>query len=249
MNKAEYITSKVVENKEIAKGIFRLAVEGEFSANPGQFYMVRAWEKEPMLSRPLSLHKLEKDKIYFLYQVCGEGTEILKYLKAGDDIKVTGPLGNGFDTEAMKGRIAIVAGGIGIAPFNYVAEKLKENFNVESVDLYGGFRSEVYAVEEMKKSLDSVYISTEDGNLGQKGYVTENLNLKGYDMVLCCGPEIMMNKVINICKEQGIKVLVSTEKRMACGVGACLVCTCKTKDGNKRSCKDGPVFPGEDLVI
>lgn len=249
MNKAEYITSKVVENKEIAKGIFRLAVEGEFSANPGQFYMVRAWEKEPMLSRPLSLHKLEKDKIYFLYQVCGEGTEILKYLKAGDDIKVTGPLGNGFDTEAMKGRIAIVAGGIGIAPFNYVAEKLKENLNVESVDLYGGFRSEVYAVEEMKKSLDSVYISTEDGNLGQKGYVTENLNLKGYDMVLCCGPEIMMNKVINICKEQGIKVLVSTEKRMACGVGACLVCTCKTKDGNKRSCKDGPVFPGEDLVI
>ncbi len=211
--------------------------------------MVRAWEKEPVLSRPLSLHKLEKDKIYFLYQVCGEGTEILKSLKAGDDIKVTGPLGNGFDTEAMKGRIAIVAGGIGVAPFNHVAEKLKENTNVESVDLYGGFRSEVYAVEEMKKNLNSVYISTEDGNLGQKGYVTENLNLKGYDMVLCCGPEIMMNKVINICKEQRVKVLVSTEKRMACGVGACLVCTCKTKNGNKRSCKDGPVFPGEDLVI
>lgn len=249
MNKAEYITSKVAENKEIAKGIFRLAIEGEFSANPGQFYMVRAWEKEPVLSRPLSLHKLEKDKIYFLYQVCGEGTEILKSLKPGDDINLTGPLGNGFDTKGMKGRIAIVAGGIGIAPFNYVAEKLKDNIHIEAVDLYAGFRNEVYAVEEMTETLDRVHISTENGSFGQKGYVTENLNLKGYDMVLCCGPEIMMNKVIEICKAQKVKVLVSTEKRMACGVGACLVCTCKTKQGNKRSCKDGPVFPGEDLVI
>ena len=85
--------------------------------------------------------------------------------------------------------------------------------------------------------------------VGHKGYVTELFNPENYDVVLCCGPEIMMKKVVKMCKEKNVPVYVSMENHMACGVGACLVCTCKTKDGNKRTCKDGPVFLGEDIVI
>ncbi|WP_040212856.1 dihydroorotate dehydrogenase electron transfer subunit [Clostridium polynesiense] len=245
----EYRISRVLENEELAQRVYRLAVEGSYAAFPGQFYMLRAWENEPLLSRPISVHKVEDNKIHFIYQVCGQGTEILKSLKYGDEIKLTGPLGNGFPVGDLKGNIAIVSGGIGIAPFNYVVEKLKDNSEVNSIDIYAGFRSEVYAVDEMERWAESINIATEDGSTGYKGYVTDILNLENCDMVLCCGPEIMMNKVVKICREKGVKVLVSTEKRMACGVGACLGCTCKTKDGNKRSCKEGPVFSGDDLIL
>ena len=141
--------------------------------------------------------------------------------------------------------MAIVAGGIGIAPMNYLIKQIK---NCE-IDLYAGFRDVNYSLDELGKYVKSVYIATESGNKGHKGYITEILQVENYDLVLCCGPEIMMKKVVDMCSEKNINVYVSMEKRMACGIGACLVCTCKTKEGNKRSCKDGPVFNGRDLIF
>ena len=138
----------------------------------------------------------------------------------------------------------MVSGGIGTAPMLEVAKKLKENNNAYKLDLYAGFRDEIYLIDEIKNYVDGAYISTNSGKYGHKGFITEILNVEEYDTVLCCGPEIMMKKVIDICKEKNVKIYVSMEKHMACGVGACLVCTCKTKDGNKRTCKDGPVFDG-----
>ena len=129
-----------------------------------------------------------------------------------------------------------------------MVNKLKENKNVTYIGVYAGFRRGVYGVSNIEKSADKLIITTEDGSSGKKGYVTDGLDLASYDMVLCCGPEVMMNKVVNLCKELKVPCLVSTEKRMACGVGACFGCTCKTKDGNKRSCVEGPVFKGEDLI-
>ena len=125
-----------------------------------------------------------------------------------------------------------------------VAKKLRENNNASKLDLYAGFRDEVYLIEEIKEYADEVFLTTNTGKYGHKGFVTDVLKPEDYDVVLCCGPEIMMKKVIEMCKEKNVKIQVSMEKHMACGVGACLVCTCKTKDGHKRTCKDGPVFDG-----
>lgn len=243
--KMEYTVNKVLENVEISEGIYKLSIGGEFSANPGQFYMLRSWGTEPVLSRPISICDVSDDGISFLYEVRGRGTRLFKDLRSGDSLELLGPLGNGFDVSSIKGKVAIVAGGIGIAPMFYTAKSLEG----AQIDLYGGFRDQVYLTDEFKGYVDNVYISTDSGKVGHKGFVTDMLEPSGYDVVLCCGPEVMMQKVSKMCIEHRVQCFVSMEKHMACGIGACLVCTCKTKDGNKRTCKDGPVFSGEDVIF
>lgn len=241
----KYSIHQVSENIEVTKGVYKLSVLGSFDCTPGQFYMLRAWDKEPILWRPISIYDYDENKISFLYQVVGQGTEIIAKLMPGDEIKLMGSFGNGFPVKELSGKVALVVGGIGIAPMLPVLKTL-ENC---TTDLYAGFRDDVYAIDEMKDYANSVHISTESGRVGHKGYVTDLFNAADYDVVLCCGPEVMMNKVIKQCNEAGIKLYVSMEKHMACGVGACLVCTCKTTSGNKRTCKDGPVFLGSDVII
>jgi dihydroorotate dehydrogenase electron transfer subunit len=243
--KMNCLSEKVYENIEIEDGIFKLTIKGKFDGKPGQFYMIRCWNKEPLLSRPISINHIDEEKIVFLYQVVGEGTELLSTLKKSEDIEITGPLGNGFDIDSIKGKVAIIAGGIGIAPMQYVTESLKNC----KIDVYAGFRDKSYIIDEFKQFSQNINISTETGKEGYKGYITDLVKPESYDVVLCCGPEIMMNKVIKLCKDKNVRLYVSMEKHMACGVGACLVCTCKTKHGNKRTCKEGPVFLGDDIVI
>lgn len=241
----KYSVEKVHSNEKIEEGMYKLTVQGEFDAKPGQFYLLRAWDIEPILSRPISVHDVEGDKISFLYSVIGRGTEILSSLQAGDELKLTGPLGNGFPVEKLKGKIALVAGGIGIAPMLYLAKQL----NKETTDLYAGFRKYSKIVDNVDKYVNNLFLSTESGDKGHKGYVTDILKVEDYDVVVCCGPEIMMSKVIKMCEEKNVTSYVSMENRMACGIGACLVCTCKTKNGRKRTCNEGPVFLGEELII
>lgn len=236
---------KVKENIEIAPGIFKLTVKGDFQARPGQFYMLKAWEEGIILPRPISVHDVDEQGISFLYAVVGKGTKVLSKLKENDEVNIMGPLGNGFEVENIRGKVAVVAGGIGIAPMNYLVKSLKDC----KIDLYAGFREFSYSVEELEECVNSVQISTETGKIGYKGFVTDLLKPEEYDLVLCCGPEIMMKKVVDMCIKKKVEVYISMENRMACGIGACLVCTCKTKEGNKRTCKDGPVFNGKDLVF
>lgn len=240
-----FSTSLVHENVEVFKNVFKLTIKGKFTGKPGQFYMLRAWDEYPLLSRPISIHCIDNEEIVFLYQNIGEGTKILSKLKKNDAIQITGPLGNGFDTQKIKGKAAIVSGGIGTAPMLYLAKSLKDC----DIDLYAGFKDGCYGLNSFKGYVNSINISTETGICGHKGYVTEMLKPELYDVVVCCGPEIMMSKVVKMCREKDVPVYVSMEKHMACGVGACLVCTCKTKNGNKRTCKDGPVFFGDDLIL
>ena len=240
-----FSTSLVHENVEVFKNVFKLTIKGKFTGKPGQFYMLRAWDEYPLLSRPISIHCIDNEEIVFLYQNIGEGTKILSKLKKNDAIQITGPLGNGFDTQKIKGKVAIVSGGIGTAPMLYLAKFLKDC----DIDLYAGFKDGCYELDSYKGYVNSINISTETGICGHKGYVTEMLKPELYDVVVCCGPEIMMSKVIKMCREKDIPVYVSMEKHMACGVGACLVCTCKLYILLKRTCKDGPVFFGDDLIL
>lgn len=246
--KYKHIVCKVMDNKIISEGIFKLSVEGRFKGAPGQFYMLRSWDKEPLLWRPISIHSIEGNHIEFLYQLVGDGTKLLSQLKAGEEVKLIGPLGNGFNIEEARGKVAVVSGGIGTAPMRYVVEELNKKENVE-VHVFSGFRDKIFGLEEIEALGVEVKTSTEDGSSGHKGYVTEIFNARDYDLVLCCGPEVMMYRVVYMCKAVGTKVYISEEKKMACGIGACLVCTCKTVHGNKRTCKDGPVFNGEDIEV
>lgn len=241
----KYSQETVRDNREIAKDIFNMTIEGSFPAIPGQFYMLKAWEDGLILPRPISVHDVTEQGISFLYAAVGKGTKILSKLSAGDKIELMGPLGNGFQLDSIKGKVAIVTGGIGVAPVTYLIKQLKDC----KVDLYAGFRDQDYSIENLEEFINKVNLATESGRKGHKGYITEILKVEDYDVVICCGPEVMMKKVVAMCNEKNVPVYASMENRMACGVGACLVCTCKTTGGNKRTCKDGPVFSGKDLIF
>ena len=243
-----YYETKVLENSEVTDGIYKLVIEDKNSVKPGQFYMILP--KTAVLGRPISVCKTENDTVTFCYAVIGKGTKEFASMKKGDAIKVFGPLGNGFDVDTIvkeNKRIAIVGGGIGTAPMIKTAADLKNADSLCYIHSFFGFRDDVYLEEEIKTYSDEYSCTTNTGSHGHKGFVTDLLKPEEFDIVLCCGPEIMMQKVVNMCKESGTKVLISMEKHMACGVGACRVCTCKTKGGNKRTCKDGPVFDGYEV--
>ncbi len=231
--------SKILYNKSLTETVREIAVEGSFKGRMGQFYMVRAWDEYPVLSRPLSIHDLEDDRIVFLYRVCGEGTRILAGKKPGDEINIDGPFGKGFPMET--GRIALVGGGLGTAPLMFAAKTIRKS-SPERLDIYLG-----YSDEDINSNRFSVYADSMQIDIG--GFVTESLDPSKYDLILACGPEPMMEALVKKARPYGAKVFVSMEKRMACGIGACLVCTCKTKNGNKKTCKDGPVFAGEDVFF
>lgn len=240
----KYTNSRIVSNFEISDGIFKMVVEDDQEVKAGQFYMLKN-NGETLLPRPISICEKETNgTITFVYAAVGTGTKEFSKLKKDDNIQLTGPLGNGFNTEKDFEKVALVSGGIGTAPMLELAKRLRHKNEDIIMDLYSGFRDDVYLIEEIKAYVNNAYISTNSGKYGHKGFVTDLLDVEQYDTVLCCGPEIMMKKVVEICKAKNIKVYVSMEKHMACGVGACLVCTCKTKDGHKRTCKDGPVFDG-----
>lgn len=244
----EYINARVLSNEEISNGIYKMIIENEKDVLAGQFFMLKP-RINAVLPRPISVSKVDKNTLTFVYALVGKGTNEFASLKENDTIELFGPLGNGFNIKNNLKKIALVCGGIGIAPMVEVAKKFKEiNENIK-IDVYAGFRNDTYLIDDLKEYVDNIYISTDTGNFGHRGFITDILNVDKYEEILCCGPEIMMEKVVNMCKEKNVSVYVSMEKHMACGIGACLVCTCKTKDGNKRTCKDGPVFSGEDVVF
>lgn len=243
-----YNKSKVLSNEKIVDGIYKMVCEDENEIKPGQFYMLKL-NGQTLLPRPISICEKEGNKITFVYAVVGAGTEEFSKLREGEYINLTGPLGNGFNLDKDLGKVALVSGGIGTAPMLEVAKKLRENRPEGIIDVYAGFRDDIYFQEELSKYANKIDITTNTGKYGHKGFVTEILKVEEYDTVLCCGPEVMMKAVVDMCKAKNVKVYVSMEKHMACGVGACLVCTCKTKDGHKRTCKDGPVFDGDYVEL
>ncbi|WP_138493514.1 dihydroorotate dehydrogenase electron transfer subunit [Paenibacillus pinistramenti] len=226
----------ILDNVQLSSGIFRMTVRSESGGLPGQFYMLRAWSTSPLLSRPISIFDIEGDQLHFLYQTAGEGTRLLSQLRAGDRIGLEGPFGNGFP--AASGKIALAGGGIGIAPLYYALKHLPQ------AEVYLGFSREPYLVAEFERLSSRVTV-----DIG--GYITDQIDLTAYDQVWVCGPEPMMKAMQRKNEAAGAagKVFVSLENRMACGIGACLVCSTKTSGGRRKACADGPVFPVEEVVF
>lgn len=238
--------TKIIENKIISTNIYRLTLEIENinDIKPGQFFMLKTLDNSFLLPRPISVNDIGVNTVTFVYRIQGIGTKRLSSLVAEDEIQVTGPLGNGFNLDLLKGKVAVIGGGLGIAPLLYLTKKLNKN-----ADVYLGYKDEVFLIDEFTKYAKKVVVVTEEGNLGLKGFVTDHIDYNNYDIVVTCGPEIMMNKIVKRCSELNKKCLLSLERRMACGLGVCLGCTVETVNGNKRACKDGPIFLGEEVII
>lgn len=242
-----YIESSVVDNKRVSEDIYVLRVERNAAeARPGQFYMLKSWNTELTLMRPISIFKAEADTLWFMYRIVGLGTERLSSLQKDAKIKLLGPCGNGYPYEELQGKVAVVGGGVGIPPLCETSKILKANG--VAVDAYLGYRDDLFAVEDFEPWCENIFVSTEKGEEGYKGFVTDLLDPAKYDAVLTCGPEVMMRKVAAMCAAEGTTCYCSLEHRMACGIGACLGCSIRTRNGMKRVCKDGPVFNAADLL-
>ena len=245
---------RVLRQKAVASDIRRLTValpkEGP-RPHAGQFYMLRCWgaAETPVLSRPISVHDVDEREgtLTFLYQIKGEGTQKLAHLAWGQTLTLTGPCGNGFDVAAAAaaGRVAVVGGGIGVAPLLLLCRELAAAGC--KPELYAGFRDAPYALEDFLPYCAAISVATDSGAVGYHGLVTGILHPEKFDLVLTCGPNVMMQGVYRLCAEKGVPCLASLERKMACGLGACLGCTCHTKVGPKTICQDGPVFPAQEV--
>ncbi len=251
---------KVVESKEIVKDIFSLTVENEWmakEAKAGQFVNLYTNDAARLLPRPISICDADREKntIRFVYRIAGKGTREFSELKAGDELMGLGTIGNGFALSKGENLI-LIGGGIGIPPMLCCAKELKK-LGKRVVAVLGYRNADTFLLEEFKEICETV-VATEDGSLGTKGNVIDAIkeeNVSG-DMILACGPMPMLRGIKKYSEENGIKAQISLEERMACGVGACLGCVCRTvkKDdhshvNNARVCKDGPVFMAEDVDI
>ncbi len=239
----------VLENKKIKKDFFILELAAEKQLPeilPGQFIQIKIDDSpKTFLRRPFSFHDVDyvKNTIKLLVQVAGKGTESLISRKTGDKLELVGPLGNSFSIPGKGEKSLLVGGGCGIAPLYYLAKHLKSN-NL-NFDILMGFRNRERILEyDEYRKLAPVYITTEDGSEGEKGFVTNHSRLAeaNYTRIFCCGPDPMMRAVGKYAKAHGIDCEVSLENLMACGFGVCLCCVVDTVDGNVCSCTDGPVF-------
>ncbi|MFN3346244.1 MAG: dihydroorotate dehydrogenase electron transfer subunit [Candidatus Bipolaricaulaceae bacterium] len=232
----------VLEQREIAPAVFILRVGGEFTAQPGQFFLLRSWEVHPLLSRPMSVFDLSPGSLSFLYAVRGEGTRLLSRLRPGDVLRVFGPLGRGWARAA--GRVALVGGGLGLAPLFYTTKVFGPPLSI-----FLGFKDLPFLVEEFR-AFREVRVATErpGGYPGAcSGLVTDVFEPHGHSAVYACGPVPMLRALHHKCQAAGVPLYVSLEERLACGIGACLGCTVFTRKGPARLCREGPVFPAQEV--
>jgi dihydroorotate dehydrogenase electron transfer subunit len=244
----------IKENRQINNDYFILELSGNSylpQLKPGQFVQVKVeGSTETFLRRPFSIHDVdyEKNIIKLLIQIAGKGTEKLSKLNKGEVLNIIYPLGNSFSLPAENSRILLIGGGCGVAPLLFLGKYLKTNGY--SLDILLGFRNSNRIIEyDEYNAIGTVYLTTEDGSNGEKGFVTDHPVLKEnrYDHICCCGPTSMMKVVAAYCYANGIKCEVSLENLMACGFGVCLCCVVNTVNGNLCSCIDGPVFNIKDL--
>jgi len=219
---------------------------------PGQFVQVRVdGEPSAFLRRPISIHNvlLPENELWLLVQEVGAGTRQLGRIQPGERLNVLLPLGRGFSTSIAQGEnILLVGGGVGMAPLLYYGRWLKAH-GANPTLLIGARRKEDLLQREQFAEVGPLFVTTEDGSEGQKGFVSQHTILQpgAFSRMAVCGPLPMMRAMAAVAKQLGMPCEVSLENRMACGLGACLCCVEKTKRGNVCVCTEGPVFSTEEL--
>ena len=246
---------RILQNSRLEEGVYDMWLEAEdmaMDAKPGQFISLYCNDGKRLLPRPISICEIDKAKgrIRLVYRVIGKGTEEFSSLKPGAYIDCIGPLGRGFTPEGKKA--LIIGGGIGIPPLLELAKQLD---SVKTIVL--GYRDATFLDKDFE-NYGKVYISTEDGSIGTKGNVIDAIKANNLtaDIIYACGPTPMLRGVKEYAMSHKIKAQLSLEERMACGIGACLACVCKSTGvdhhsnvNNKRICKEGPVFYADEIIL
>ena len=253
------MTSTILQQECIGTDIYSLWLDAPqiaSQAKPGQFISVYSNDSGRVLPRPISICEIDREKgaLRIVYRIAGKGTKEFSGMKAGETLDILGPLGNGFPMDVIKGkRVFMMGGGIGVPPMVQTAKEAEAE-----VTVIAGYRnSEIFLKEELEQN-GTLVIATEDGSVGTKGNVMDAIreNHLEADVIFACGPTPMLRAIKTYAEENGILCYISMEEKMACGVGACLACVCKSKDvdhhshvPNKRICNDGPVFLSTEVEL
>jgi len=231
-------------NRPLTDNVYLMKLCGDVSeiTAPGQFINIKL--DGLYLRRPISVCDCDKDSVTIIYKVVGKGTEQMSNMASGELDILTG-LGNGYDLSKSGDRPLLVGGGVGVPPLYMLAKELIAQGKKVSVVLGFNTKDEVFYKEEFEKLGAEVYVTTVDGSMGIKGFVTDAIGEIDYSYVYTCGPEPMLKALYRSIKTSG---QFSFEERMGCGFGACMGCSCKTVTGYKRICKDGPVLEKEEIL-
>ena len=248
-------TAVVYSQEELAPGIFSMWIVTDIAdeARPGQFISVYSQDGSRLLPRPISICEADPDegRLRIVYRIAGKGTDEFSKYVSGDPIDIMGPLGNGFPQEGEN--VFLIGGGIGVPPMLEMAKQL----NCEK-QIILGYRDENLFLRDEFEAYGEVFVATEDGSAGTKGNVLDVIREQNLtaDVIYACGPTPMLRAIKEYAAEKGIKCYISLEEKMACGIGACLACVCKTKEkdahsnvNNRRICKDGPVFLSTEVDL
>lgn len=260
--KREIIKSPIVKNEKIANGTYKLTLFAPYIAHnvvPGQFVHIKIPKDSSLiLRRPISVNGIDEDNgtIDLVYQLVGKGTKLLSSLKPNEvDIDLIGPLGKGYSVKSSVKSLCLVGGGCGVAPLKLAAQK----WSYLDITACIGFKnkSAAYQLDDFQNLCSQVFISTDDGSLGEKCFATDALikllEKQSPDLILGCGPVPMLKALQRISKKYNIPCQISLEERMGCGIGGCLVCSCAIITNNgwdyKRVCVDGPVFNSQEVMF
>jgi dihydroorotate dehydrogenase electron transfer subunit len=273
--KKEIFEAQVINNREIAAGVYRMTLHCGLKAAeaiPGQFVNLYQNDKSMLLPRPISICRVELDRITLVYRVVGKGTDAISRYQEGDILKVSTPLGQGYYLDRLfqtleadgpgEKKIVLVAGGLGVPPMVGLAKEIRMKISAGTTGIKIiaalGFQDELFLTEELESFCDEVLVATESGTSGFHGNVIAMMEAQDLraDYYLSCGPKPMLKALAQHCASWNKPLQVSMEERMGCGYGACVGCTCKTIDKSngtdevrqKKVCKDGPVFFGDEVI-
>ena len=236
----------ILTNEKLTDSVYKMTLSGDTSAieRPGQFVNIKI--DGLFLRRPISVCDVEQGKLTIIYKVVGKGTEMMAAMDKGQYLDILTGLGNGYFTDFSGDKPLLIGGGVGVPPLYNLAKCLLKEGKIPTVIIGFNTASEIFYKEEFEALGVKVLVATADGSYGVKGFVTDAIKeVDGYSFVYTCGPEPMLKAVYNATETSGA---YSFEERMGCGFGACMGCSCKTKYGNKRICKDGPVLIKEEII-
>jgi len=236
---------EILSNTPLTEGVLKMELGGDTSAvtAPGQFVNIQLGGL--FLRRPISICDWDDKKIVILYKVVGKGTAAMRDMKPGEKLDVLTGLGNGYDLAPAGDRPLLLGGGVGVPPLYRLAKDLVAMGKKVSVILGFNTKSEIFYENEFRALGADVTVTTVDGSVGTKGFVTDAMKGMDYSYFYTCGPEPMLRAIYRTATTSG---QFSFEERMGCGFGACMGCSCKTVTGNKRICKEGPVLTKEDII-
>ena len=236
----------ILTNEKLTDSVYKMTLSGDTSAieRSGQFVNIKI--DGLFLRRPISVCDYEEGKLTIIYKVVGKGTEIMAGMDKGQSLDILTGLGNGYFTDMSGDKPLLIGGGVGVPPLYNLAKKLLAEGKMPTVIIGFNTASEIFYKDEFEALGVKVLVATADGSVGVKGFVTDAIKqVEEYSFVYTCGPEPMLKAIYNATETSGA---YSFEERMGCGFGACMGCSCKTKYGNKRICKDGPVLIKEEII-